>query len=151
MFCYFRFVRLVVGVPKHVTHVVHFCSSCRYQRVWVSSKQLRKPSTYAMNVAVYTAVVLSGSQFYKLRRLSDSLGLQMLNGSSFHVGVKKFVYPTIRVFYNTMQDLVFEELRDQPITAKGDGQAVLCISVKYSLAATFLYILLIHKPFLYNK
>ncbi|XP_071992171.1 uncharacterized protein [Engystomops pustulosus] len=97
------------------------CTSGHVSTLWHS-----QPSSNRFpigNVALASAVILSGSSFLKVSNFFNILNISMISHSTYYRYQRRFLFPTIHHHWLTEKSKVIESLRNTPICLVGDGQA----------------------------
>ena len=74
------------------------------------------------NLQIAAAVLLSGNNFGKVKRLSESINLAFISKSSYFRMQKLYLLPAVNEWWEWMRGELMNEFRGQDIIVSGDGQ-----------------------------
>ena len=101
---------LVANISCQAGHAFRFCSSHEVSQMYVN------------NIQVAAAVLLSGNNFGKVKRLSESMNLAFVSKSSYFRIQRVYLLPAVDEWWGWMRGQLMEEFRGQEVACSGDGQ-----------------------------
>ena len=101
---------LVANISCQVGHVFRFCSSHEVNQMYVN------------NIQVAAAVLLSGNNFGKVKRLAESMNLAFVSKSSYFRIQRVYLLPAVDEWWGWMRGQLMDEFRGQEVVCSGDGQ-----------------------------
>uniref|UniRef100_A0A8D0L586 Uncharacterized protein n=1 Tax=Sphenodon punctatus TaxID=8508 RepID=A0A8D0L586_SPHPU len=96
------------------------CSAGHVAFEW-SSHPLIKGETYAGDLALSAAIILSGNNFGKISQMADFMKLTFVSANAFFSMQRHFIVPTIESFWCRMKQHILEELHGKDVVIMGDG------------------------------
>ena len=101
---------LDANISCQVGHAFRFCSSHEVNQMYVN------------NIQVAAAVLLSGNNFGKVKRLAESMNLAFVSKSSYFRIQRVYLLPAVDEWWGWMRDQLMDEFRGQEVVCSGDGQ-----------------------------
>ena len=101
---------LVANISCQSGHMFRFCSSHEVNLLYVN------------NLQIAAAVLLSGNNFGKVKRLAESINLAFISKSSYFRMQKLYLLPAVNEWWEWMRGELMNEFRGQDIIVSGDGQ-----------------------------
>ena len=101
---------LDANISCQVGHAFRFCSSHEVNQMYVN------------NIQVAAAVLLSGNNFGKVKRLAESMNLAFVSKSSYFRIQRVYFLPAVDEWWGWMRDQLMDEFRGQEVVCSGDGQ-----------------------------
>ena len=101
---------LVANISCQAGHAFRFCSSHEVSQMYVN------------NIQVAAAVLLSGNNFGKVKRLAESMNLAFVSKSSYFRIQRVYLLPAVDEWWGWMRGQLMEEFRGQEVVCSGDGQ-----------------------------
>ncbi|XP_006137905.1 uncharacterized protein LOC102457766 isoform X2 [Pelodiscus sinensis] len=101
-------------------HLIWKCSAGHIAFEW-SSQPLIKGQTYAGDLALSAAIILSGNNFGKISQMANFMKLTFVSASTFFKMQRHFIVPTIESFWCRMKQHILEELHGKEVVIMGDG------------------------------
>ena len=101
---------LVANISCQVGHVFRFCSSHEVNQMYVN------------NIQVAAAVLLSGNNFGKVKRLAESMNLAFVSKSSYFRIQRVYLLPAVDEWWGWKRGQLMDEFRGQEVVCSGDGQ-----------------------------
>ena len=101
---------LVANISCQAGHAFRFCSSHEVNQMYVN------------NIQVAAAVLLSGNNFGKIQRLTESMNLAFVSKSSYFKIKRVYLLPAVDEWWGWMSGQLMEEFRDQEVVCSGEGQ-----------------------------
>ena len=101
---------LVANISCQVGHAFRFCSSHEVNQMYVN------------NIQVAAAVLLSGNNFGKVKRLAESMNLAFVSKSSYFRIQRVYLLPAVDEWWGWMRGQLMDEFRGQEVICSGDGQ-----------------------------
>ena len=87
---------------------------------WQSSK--RVGSLYVNNIQTAAALLFTGNNFTKLSLFSKCLSLAFFSPQAFYQYQRKYLVPSVHLWWNDMQERMFSAIATKPVVVAGDGQ-----------------------------
>ena len=91
-------------------HKDTFCTSHRHKGL------------LANNIQVASAILFSGNNFAKIQRFAEFSDISLFSSSVFYRYQNKLLVPVVGEWWEWMQGVIFENLKDQHCVLSGDGQ-----------------------------
>ena len=101
---------LVANISCQSGHMFRFCSSHEVNLLYLN------------NLQIAAAVLLSGNNFGKVKRLAESINLAFISKSSYFRMQKLYLLPAVNEWWEWMRGELMNEFRGQDIIVSGDGQ-----------------------------
>ena len=101
---------LVANISCQAGHAFKFCSSHEVNQMYVN------------NIQVAAAVLLSGNNFGKVKRLAESKNLAFVSKSSYFRIQRVYLLPAVGEWWGWMRGQLMDEFRGQEVVCSGDGQ-----------------------------
>ena len=101
---------LVANISCQAGHAFRFCSSHGVNQMYVN------------NIQVAAAVLLSGNNFGKVKRLAESMNLAFVSKSSYFRIQRVYLLPAVDEWWGWMRGQLMDEFRGQEVVCSGDGQ-----------------------------
>ena len=101
---------LVANISCQAGHAFRFCSSHEVNQMYVN------------NIQVAAAVLLSGNNFGKVKRLAESMNLAFVSKSSYFRIQRVYLLPAVDEWWGWMRGQLMDEFRGQEVVCSGDGQ-----------------------------
>ena len=101
---------LVANISCQDGHAFRFCSSHEINQMYVN------------NIQVAAAVLLSGNNFGKVKRLAESMNLAFVSKSSYFRIQRVYLLPAVDEWWGWMRGQLMDEFRGQEVVCSGDGQ-----------------------------
>ena len=101
---------LVVHNSCQSGHVFKFCSSHEVNLMYVN------------DIQVAAAVLLSGNNFGKMKRLAACMNLAFVSKSSFFRIQRLYLVPAVDEWWGWMRRQLMDEFKDEEVISGGDGQ-----------------------------
>ena len=76
----------------------------------------------ANNIQVASAILFSGHNFAKIQRFAEFSNISLLSSSVFYRCQNKLLFPVVAEWWEWMQGVIFENLKDQHCVLSGNGQ-----------------------------
>ena len=87
---------------------------------WQGSEAVNR--VYINNIQCAAALLFSGNNFAKLSLFAKCLHLAFFSATTYHLYQKNYLATQIHSWWSEMQNEMFANLGDQPVTIAGDGQ-----------------------------
>lgn len=101
---------LIVNSSCQSGHIFRFCSSHEVNLMYVN------------NIQIAAAVLLSGNNFGKVKRLAASMNLALISKSTYFRIQRLYLLPAVDEWWGWMRNQLMDEFRGQGIIVGGDGQ-----------------------------
>ena len=101
---------LVANISCQAGRAFRFCSSYEVNQMYVN------------NIQVAAAVLLSGNNFGKVKRLAESMNLAFVSKSSYFRIQRVYLLPAVDEWWGWMRGQLMDEFRGQEVVCSGDGQ-----------------------------
>lgn len=101
---------IVVNCSCQSGHAFRFCSSHEVN------------SMYVNNIQMAAAVLLSGCNYGKVKRLAANVNLAFLSHSTYFRIQRLYLLPAVDEWWGWIRSQLMDEFRDQDVLVSGDGQ-----------------------------
>ena len=126
---------LVANISCQAGHAFRFCSSHEVNQMYVN------------NIQVAAAVLLSGNNFGKVKRLAESMNLAFVSKSLYFRIQRVYLLPAVDEWWGWMRGQLMDEFRGQEVVCSGDGQ---CDSPDFSAKNLCYFIMEVSSKYIFQ-